>query len=273
MQNNTYISTKKLGNKKVWFSRPRKNDPDAVKKLGRIRAWVFFPKELRCAGFLVKRPDLAWMFHRQDTFVAFNGFDIIDGDIVIRDDKGSKDKNAYKTLGVSLDDCVIWIGMPVMTKDGTSFGIVDNVDFDAETGKIIAIDVSQGATANTLLGHRRIPANEILGFKRGMGTQLYVTDDDDPNALGAILVSDSVKQTDVEGGLAEKAGTATAVVADKAKKGAEKVKPQVKKATKAAGEAVNKGAYLTGRQITRASGMFGKFKDEFTKAMNSDDDD
>ena len=61
------VHTKDLYNRKIWFSRPRKNDPDAVKKLGRIRSWVFHPKDLRCVGFLVKRPDVALMFHRQDT--------------------------------------------------------------------------------------------------------------------------------------------------------------------------------------------------------------
>lgn len=267
------VRTKDFGNKKVWFSRPRKDDPDAVKKLGRIRSWVFHPKKLQCVGFLVKRPDVAWMFHRQDTFVAFNGFDVYDGDIVVKDTAGATDRSACKALGINLDDCVLWIGLPVMTKDGTSFGIVGSVNYDPDTGDIISLEVDGGATSNTLLGHLNIPAQQIVGFRRGKGAQLYLTDDDDPESFGAIMVNDSVKHLDVEGGIAEKAGTATAVVADKAKKSAEKVKPKVKKATAAAGEAVNKGAYLTGRQIARTSGMFGKFKDNFKSAMNGEDDE
>ncbi len=267
------VHTKDLYNRKIWFSRPRKNDPDAVKKLGRIRSWVFHPKDLRCVGFLVKRPDVALMFHRQDTFVAFNGFDIYDGDIVVKDEPGATDRSACKALGVNLDDCVLWIGLPVLTRDGTSFGLVGNVNYDAETGKIISLDVDSGATANALLGHLKIPAKDIIGFRRGKGVQLYITDDDDPESLGAIMVSDAVKNMTVEGGIAEKAGTATAVVADKAKKSAEKVKPKVKQATKAAGKAVNKGAYVTGRQIARTQGMFGKFKDNFKSAMQDQESD
>ena len=70
----------------------------------------------------------------------------------------------------------------------------------------------------------------------------------------------------VEGGLAAKAGEATAVVADRARETVEAVKPAVSTATKAAGKAVNKGAYATGRQIKRASGMFSAFKEEYDKA-------
>lgn len=267
------VHTKDFYNKKVWFSRPRKNDPDAVKKLGRIRSWVFHPKDLCCVGFLVKRPDVALMFHRQDTFVAFNGFDIYDGDIVIKDTPGSTDRSACKALGINLDNCVLWIGLPVLTRDGTSLGIVGSVNYDRESGRIISLEVDNGATANTLLGHLNIPAEQIVGFRRGKGAQLYLTDDNDPESLGAIMVEDAARSLNVEGGIAEKAGSATAVVADKAKKSAEKVKPKVKKATKAAGEAVNKGAYVTGRQIARTSGMFGKFKDNFKSAMNGEDDD
>ena len=38
-------------------------------------------------------------------------------------------------------------------------------------------------------------------------------------------------------------------------------------AAKATGDAVNKGAYVTGRQIGRAKGMFSAFKDEYDKAV------
>lgn len=269
------INTKTLYNKKVWFSRPRKNDPDAVKKLGRVRAWVFHPKDLRCVGFLVKRPDVALMFHRQDTFVAYNGFDLIDGDIVVKDTPDATDRSACKALGISLDHCVLWIGLPVMTPDGTPLGLVGSVNYDARTGRIISLEVDSGATANTLLGHRIIPVEAIVGFRRGAGAQLYLTDNDDPEARGAIMVNDAAREVEASGGIAEKAGTATAVATDKAKRTVRKVKPKVekvtKKATAVAGEAVNKGAFLTGRQITRASGMFGAFKDNFTAAMNGED--
>ncbi len=42
-------------------------------------------------------------------------------------------------------------------------------------------------------------------------------------------------------------------------------------ATKAAGKAREQGAYATGRQIKRASGMFSAFKEEYDKARKEDD--
>lgn len=270
------MNTKDLENKKVWMSRPRKNDPDAVKKAGRIHGFVFHPSRAQLVGFLVKRPDIAWMFRREDMFVAYNGFIIIDGDIVVREEAGSMGRAATKALAVNLDDCVLWMGLPVMTADGQSLGIADSVEFDDETGRVVSLETSNGATANTLLGRRRIPGALVKGFRRGIGAKLWLTDDDDDSAesLGAVIVADEALDIPVEGGVAEKAGAATAVATDKVqktyKKVVKKVKPAASSAAAATGKAVQKGAYATGRQIARTEGMFSNFKNEFKKAMNDD---
>lgn len=275
-------SASSLVGKKAWIGRPTKNDPDATKKMGRVRACVFHPKQKRCVGLLVKRPDVALMFHRPDMFVAVDGFDVVDGDVLVREGPQAVDKGACKALGINLDDCVLWAGLAVMCEDGTDFGVVGDVLFHPQTGAVEELVVSKGATANTLLGQRRVPASAIRGFRRGMGTQLYVADDDDAAALGCILVDDAVKDMEVAGGVAEKAGAATAVATDKAKRvvrrvqpkaqeAVDKAKPAVQQAAKAAGEAVDKGAFVTGRQIGRATGMFSSFKDEFQKAMRDDE--
>ncbi len=278
------MNTKDLANKKVWTSRSTKNDPDAVKKVGRIHAFVFHPSKAQLVGFLVKRPDIALMFHREDMFVAFNGFDLLQDEggsqvIVVREDPQAHGRGAMKALGLNLDNCVIWIGLPAMTPSGQSLGMVDGVEFDPKTGRVVSVEVSQGATANTLLGRRRIPGRLMLGFRRGMGTQLLLADDDDdPESLGAVIVNEQALDLPVEGGVAEKAGAATAVATDKAKKTyrkvantvSEKVTPKAKEASVIAGDAVQKGVYATGRQIARSQGMFGRFKDEFKAAMNGD---
>ena len=241
---------------------------NGTKRIGKVRRFVFHPKEKRCVGFIVKRPDLALMFHRKDLFVAYNGYDVVDGNIVVRDDPTATDKGACKALGINWDDCVLWVGLPVMCQDGTSFGIVGSVLFDAETGVIDSLMVSQGATANMLLGVRRVPLSMMRGFRRGMGAALAGGSVDDEAELGAILVDDAVRDLPVEGGVAEKAGQATAIVGDKAHKAIDKMKPKASEAAAAAGEAVNKGAYATGRQLKRASGMFSAFKEEYDKARH-----
>lgn len=247
---------------------------NATKRIGKVRRFVFHPKEKRCIGFVVKRPDLLWMFRRKDKFVSIEGYDVVDGRIVIRPVSEATDRAACKALGVKWDDCVLWVGLPVMTEDGTVFGTVGNVTFNRVTGMVKSFETDSGATANALLGKRTIPADFIKGFRRGMGVALAQTGSEgaesDDVVLGAMLVSDDVKNLDAEGGVAEKAGAATAVAMDKVHTTVDKVKPKASKVAHKAGEAVNKGAYATGKQIAATKGMFAAFKEEYDKARHDD---
>lgn len=241
-----------------------------TKRIGKVRRFVFHPKEKRVVGFVVKRPDLLWMFRRKDLFVAVNGYEIEDGRIVVSNDPAATNRAACKELGVDWDACVLWVGLPVMTEDGDTLGVVGSVAFDRRTGAIASVTTDSGATANALLGKREIPANLVKGFKRGMGAALAQTGEEGEESeevvLGAILVADEARDIAVEGGLAEKAGEATAVVVDKAHTAVDKAKPVASAVAKKTGEVVNKGAYATGKQIAATKGMFSGFKEEYDKA-------
>ena len=247
----------------------------ATKRIGKVRSCVFHPKEKRCVGFIVKRPDLLWMFRRKDMFVSIDGYDFEDGRIVVHDDSEATDRGACKHLGVNWDDCVLWVGMPVMTQEGDVLGMVGSVSFSFVTGAVESLETSAGATSNALLGKRTIPASLIMGFRRGMGTKLSQSAEaggkanDEANSeaeLGAILVAKEAEDVAAEGGLAEQAGKATAVAMDKVHTAADKVKPKVSEAAEVTGAAINKGAYATGKQIGKAKTMFSDFKDEYDKA-------
>ena len=246
---------------------------NGTKRIGKVRRFVFHPKEKRCIGFIVKRPDLLWMFRRKDKFVSIEGYDIVDGRIAIRDVPEATDKAACKALGVNWDDCVLWLGLPVMTEDGTSLGMVGNVTFNRLTGMVDTFDTDSGATANALLGKRTIPADLVKGFRRGMGVALAQVGSEgretDDVVLGAMLVDDEAKNLAAEGGVAEKAGAATAVAVDKVHSTVDKAKPVVSEAAKKTGEVVNKGAYATGKQIAATKGMFSGFKEEYDKARGA----
>ncbi|MEG0504359.1 MAG: PRC-barrel domain protein, partial [Raoultibacter sp.] len=225
---------------------------------GKVRRFVFHPKEKRVIGFIVKRPDLLWMFHRKDKFVSIEGYDFVDGRICIRTDAEATDRAACKALGVDWDACVLWIGLPIIAEDGTQLGFVGNVVFNSVTGAVECVESDAGATANALLGKREIPADLIKGFRRGIGVAISQTghegEQTDNVELGAILVSDEALEITAEGGLAEKAGAATAVVADKAGK-----------AVKKTGEAVNQGAKAVGDRVEQTKEGFSGFKEEFKK--------
>jgi hypothetical protein len=188
---------------------------------------------------------------------------------------------------------VLWEGLAVITKSGKTLGNVGSAEVDTTTGRVISITLNNGATANTLLGKINVPAELIVGFKRGIGARLAdanprkgggdeYLDDEDPQNFGAILVDDAAASIAADGGVAAKAGEGAAKVAVKAREAGESAKvavaaaeekaaPTVKAATAAAGKAVNKGAFATGRQIGRATGMFKGFKENLDKAMKDDD--
>ena len=245
-----------------------------TKRIGKIRRFVFHPKEKRVIGFVVKRPDLLWMFHRADVFVPIDGYDLVDGRVIIRPDAAASGKAYCKKEGLNWDDCVLWVGLPVMSEDGESYGIVGNVTFNRLTGTVDCFETDNGATSNALLGKRTIPADMVRGFKRGMGAALANMGaegmEGEEVQLGAMLVSSQVANLNSEGGVAEKAGAATAVAVDKVQTTVDKAKPVVSKAAAATGEAVNKGAYATGKQIAATKGMFSGFKEEYDKARHDD---
>ena len=117
-----------------------------------------------------------------------------------------------------------------------------------------------------------IPAGMVKGFKRGVGAEIAPMDERGAAAevaeLGAILVDDAAAEIKTEGGAAAAAGEATAVAADRARKAVDNAKPKVQEAKQATEAAVEKGIHATGKQIGKAQGMFGVFKDEYNKALN-----
>ena len=259
------ITTKELTGTRVIVGKK------GTKRIGKVRRFVFHPKEKRVIGFVVKRPDLLWMFHRSDLFVPIDGYDLVDGRIVIRPEAATSGKAYCKQAGLNWDDCVLWVGLPVMSQDGESYGYVGNVTFNRLTGAVKSFETDNGAASNTLLGKRTIPADMVRGFKRGVGAALAQMGDEgtetDEVQLGSMLVSNEVADLNSEGGVAEAAGAATAVAVDKVHTTVDKAKPVVSNAAKKTGEAVNKGAYATGKQISKSKHIFQDFKSEYDKAV------
>jgi sporulation protein YlmC with PRC-barrel domain len=257
---NTYTTRDLMGARVEFVKKPGK-------RIGRVRHLVFHPTQKKVIGFAVKRPDAALMFHREDLFVALDGFEMQDGIILVKEDAESNGRSACKRLGVSWDECVIWQGLPLMTEDEQRLGYVGEITFDAQTGNLISVKVDKGASSELLLGEVQLPANLIKGFKLGIGDNLSQTSEED-FYHGAIVVDPQALQLELSGGMAEKAGAGAAVVAHKAHEAKEAVAPKATEAAQKAGEAVNKGAYKLGVQLSKTKGMFGNFKAEYQKALN-----
>lgn len=97
-----YGTTGESVGKRVLLDKSTPKKPEAVKRLGKVRHCVFHPTQRRFVGFIVKRPDLLWMFRRKDVFVAYNGYDVVDGRIVVSQAPEATGKGACQGHGREL---------------------------------------------------------------------------------------------------------------------------------------------------------------------------
>ncbi len=214
-------------------------------KIGKIFKTVFDPSGMRVVGFIVRQPDLLWMFKRPEKFLALDAMEVDDG--VARATMGGKswDDAAIKRMGIDYDKCIIWEGMPVKTTEGEEIGTVDEISFDENTGEIASFFLDDGGVARALVGALEIPTEMVKGYRAKDGL--------------LEVLPEAGKSTRLTGGLAAKAGTATAKVQISAKEGAHK-------AGKAAGKAAEKGAEGVGKAIGRVQHMVTDTRDAFNDA-------
>ena len=119
-------------------------------------------------GFIVRRPDLLWMFKRSDRFIALDAIEVRDGVICPVKGMDSWDDRAIKRMGVDWDTCIIWEGMPVRTSSGEDLGRVDDISFDEETGEAESLFLDDGGTARALVGSVEIPKELMVGYDDGL---------------------------------------------------------------------------------------------------------
>lgn len=199
--------------------------PRHRRKIGKVFKTVFSPDGLSVVGFIVRRPDLLWMFKRPERFLALDSMEIQDGMIAPSKGMDSWDDRAIKRLDVDYDTCIIWEGIEVKTSDGHNLGHVDEISFDEKTGALNSLFLDDGGAARALIGSVEIPAEFMIGYKKGV-----------------LIVKPEAADLLPSGGLAAKAGEATARVGQEAKEG-------VQKAGEAASKAVDAGTYGIGKAI------------------------
>ena len=252
------INTAKLHNMNVFSSQ------DKAEKVGKVSDIVFHPSQKKVVGIVVRRPDIAMMFKRADLFVGIHAFDILDDCVILKNVANPFDKSACKQLGVNWDDCIYWIGFPLMSKDEKSIGTVGRVNFIPENGEVVSLEANEGTLSRALLGVKEIPAEFILGFRRGIGVSLRqdtveqerYAQENPEQFLGAILIDEEALGVANQGGLAQKAGSASVVIAKKASRVVEKT-----------GEAAVSGAAAVVDRVGQTKDGFVGFKDEFNKEM------
>ena len=165
------------------------------------------------------------------------------GGVRVTKGKESYDDAARARLGIDWDACLLWSGMDAKTTDGKVLGYVNDASFNTKTGAVEAFMVGDGGMAQSLVGSVQIPVDMMRGYEDGF-----------------MLVDPGAARLTLSGGMAAKAGEGYAKAKIEGKKAAAK-------AGKAAGEAVDKGSRVLGKQLGRTKGMFSSFVDEFKKAQ------
>ncbi len=203
-------------------------EPASPKKLGKVHNLVFSPNSRVVVGIMVKRPDIAGMVKQDDRFVPLDALKFLDAGVVCRGNNDDFDDAACKRLGIDLDNCIVWSGADVKCENGKFLGYVLDASFDVATGVVDCFSAQEGSTASSLVGNFDIPAAWVVGYSKGR-----------------MIVKDSAANLELSGGLAAKAGEATAAAGDAAKKAAHK-------AGEAASVAVDKGSHGLGKVIGKA---------------------
>lgn len=226
--------------------------PRDPKKLGKIHFPVFTPDGSRVVGFMVSPPDVAGMIKQQDRFIARDALRVYEGVFAVRDERDSYDTAAARRLGIDLDACIIWTGMDAVTVSGEKLGYCTDAEFDLKTGAVSSYSLTSGAAASALLGTIDMPASYLKGY-----------------ADGAMVVSDEAASIRLSGGVAAKAGAASAKVEAKVRKGVDTLDTKGAEAIKRVNPALEKGGRALGKQIGKTRGMFSSFASEFKKASSS----
>lgn len=273
------LDTSKIIGKRVYEKTAENAEEIIVKQLGRLRVAIFHPAHNICIGVLIRRSDVAWMFHRRDVFCALPLIEIDeDGDIILADNYAEKSKKFLKSEKINVDASVIWDGMPVQTQSKETLGTIEKVFVDNSSGEIKSILIAQNTTSKALLGMRKIPNNYIIGFYEGSGIKLVSNNDTDTGIEGCILVKDVAADIELTGGAAEKAAKASVKATQTVKKAgttakteiakvASTAKPKISQAAKTAERATQEGTFALGKQIERTKTAFSEFKDNLKSEM------
>jgi uncharacterized protein YrrD len=162
--------------------------------LGRITHVLCDPENAVVVGFEVQPPNVAYVVSRTPRYFALAGANVSTEVVAIEEPKTWSGERAEKVLGFEWARTVIWVGMPVGPPDGEAFGYVRDASFDAASGAIARILVSDGLTSDLAVGTREFDGAQVERFD------------------GAVIrVSETAADAAFSGGAARAAGTGAAV--------------------------------------------------------------
>ena len=238
------FSTADYFGRQVYLTTDETDDCVTVKKIGRLHHFIF--TQNKCVGVLVKRPDVALMFHRKDIFAPLAAINFQTRTIILDADYEKQGNEFLKQSKIKLTQTFVYDGMTVQCESGRVLGCIDSV-VCSSGGQISSIQISDGATSDKLLGLRTLPAELLIGMKSGTGAaRLVSTDGGEDEGVGVFVVKDEAENVKLKGGATQKLAVGTIKAKNKAAETAVKAKdkamPMVSKGKDKAVDLAKKGA-------------------------------
>lgn len=237
-------------NKKAYIIRTKTSNGVTVehkKPLGKVHFALFTPAGNRLVGFLIKRPDMLWMFKRKDIFVPIDVCHLQGSELHIHSSMRQLGKSALTRLALDWDSCIIWQGMDVVSQDKQMIGHISDVTLNASSGAVSEFIIDDGKIASRLVGHIKIPFSGYESCEKGR-----------------VVVNTQGISTELSKGLAADAGKKYAEAKYAGKKLAQRVNNKIDEVSSS--QEYTNAAKSVGRQIKKSRSMFGDFLDEFKKA-------
>lgn len=222
------------------------------KRVGRVADIVFRADSPTVVGLAVSRPYLLFAFQRKDLLLAFDRATVL-ADRVVVDGKQAWGAAAAKRLKVNWDETVIWRGMPVKTAGGEELGYVRDVLFDESDGRLLALELTDGAAVDVAVGTVELPGALVRGWDGS-----------------SIVVEQEAARVDPDGGAAAIAGRTAAVAQD----GATKAAVAVARGAKTAAAYTKSAARVAARSETgqKIGGFLKSVRDQVVDAAGVPED-
>jgi uncharacterized protein YrrD len=216
------------------------------KRVGKIADVVFRSDAPVVVGLVVPRPYLLFLFQRKDLLLAFDRA-TVRADRVVVDGKQAWGAAAAKRLQVNWDETVIWRGMPVKSASGKELGYVRDAVFDESDGRLLGLELTDGAAADVAVGTIELPGALVRGWDGS-----------------AVVVEEEAARVDPDGGAAAIAGRTAAVAQD----GAAKAAVAVARGAKTAAAYTKSAAKVAARSETgqKVGGFLKSMRDQIVDA-------
>jgi len=223
--------------------------------LGTVVRVLYHPEEPRAVGLMVRPPSIYGMVERRETFLPLSAVRFTKTAVRCELSKLPTGRKAADGLGFDPDTTVIFSGMPVLSTTERSIGVIAEVEFDAESGRIERLELASGAVADTAHGRYLVPGALVEGYR-----------------TGAVRVAAEAGSLETTGGMAKVAAETAVAASEAAKSAAVAGEAAVIGASRATGRMIKsiKDARVPEKTAERAKSTWSDTIKAFREGMEDD---